>query len=192
MNDTAITSGQTTISNMWQWLENVCDPEIPVLSVLDMGVVRRLLVKAGGKEFTSSIEGKENAEMLLDCNEISVQIDITPTYTGCPAMNMIGANIRLEFLAHGIENTTIQEVLTPAWTTDWIPDSAREKLREYGIAPPANQKRAEKLLFSEVQVACPHCGSAHTEQISAFGSTACKSLYRCLDCREPFDYFKCH
>ena len=150
-------------------LENVSDPEIPVLSVIDLGVVRD--VKMG-----------ENIEIL-----------ITPTYTGCPAMSVIATNIKFELLANGFENIKVSEILSPAWTTDWMTESGKQKLKEYGIAPPQTQARMNKMLFqAHPSVSCPQCGSENTELMSEFGSTACKSLIRCKDCLEPFDYFKCH
>jgi ring-1,2-phenylacetyl-CoA epoxidase subunit PaaD len=159
-----------TSSFIYTLLENVSDPEIPVLSILDLGIVRDVLV----------------------VDEKKVEVFITPTYTGCPAMNMIALNIRLELIAQGIENVLVTEILSPAWTTDWMSEAGKIKLKNYGIAPPQTQSRVERLLFEEPQVNCPLCNSDHTELIAEFGSTACKSLHRCLDCREPFDYFKCH
>ena len=149
-------------------LSTVSDPEIPVLSIMDMGVVR-----------TASM------------TDSAAHITITPTYSGCPAMDVIGDDIKKALREQGIE-ATVELVLSPAWTTDWMSESGKQKLLAYGIAPPQGKARIDRLLFSETAVACPQCGSSKTEQISAFGSTACKSLYRCLDCREPFDYFKCH
>ncbi len=151
-------------------LENVSDPEIPVLSVLDLGIVRDVLTSENG-----------------------IEVIITPTYTGCPAMSVIATNIKFELLANGFKNIKITEILSPAWTTDWMTDAGKEKLKTYGIAPPVAQARMDKMLFEEYpSVSCPLCGSKNTELLSEFGSTACKSLMRCLDCREPFDYFKCH
>jgi ring-1,2-phenylacetyl-CoA epoxidase subunit PaaD len=155
-------------SEIWQLLEQVKDPEIPVLSVVDLGVVRDVLIE----------------------NEM-VEIIITPTYSGCPAMNMIEAEIRMLMSAEGIP-AKVKLVLSPAWTTDWMSEKGREKLRAYGIAPPQDQPLSIGALFGKAeQVPCPLCNSTHTELISQFGSTACKSLYRCKDCLEPFDYFKC-
>jgi ring-1,2-phenylacetyl-CoA epoxidase subunit PaaD len=151
-------------------LSNVPDPEVPVLSVLDLGIVRDVITSGE-----------------------SVEVVITPTYTGCPAMDMIAANIRMELMANGYGQVKITTVLSPAWTTDWMSEEGKAKLKEYGIAPPLPKQqvcRAE--LFAEEAVECPRCGSYHTQRVSEFGSTACKALYRCLDCREPFDYFKCH
>jgi ring-1,2-phenylacetyl-CoA epoxidase subunit PaaD len=164
------TKKMPTTATIMTWLEGVTDPEIPVLSILDLGIVRGVTV----------------------VDEKNVEVVITPTYTGCPAMNMIALNIRLELLAHGIEQVIVTETLTPAWTTDWMSENGREKLKAYGIAPPQTQQRKKRLLFEETEVACPQCNSEKTEQIAEFGSTTCKALYRCLDCREPFDYFKCH
>ena len=150
-------------------LENVSDPEIPVLSVIDLGIVRDINIG-------------ENIEIV-----------ITPTYSGCPAMSVIATNIKFELLANGFKNVKVTEILSPAWTTDWMTASGKQKLKEYGIAPPVAKARIGKLLFEDTpSVACPQCGSSNTEQISEFGSTACKSLFRCKDCLEPFDYFKCH
>jgi ring-1,2-phenylacetyl-CoA epoxidase subunit PaaD len=151
---------------IWKLLEEVCDPEIPVLSVLDMGIVRD--VKFNGDE---------------------VEVIITPTYTGCPAMDMIAMNIRMALLEHGYKIVKITSVLSPAWTTDWMSEEGKLKLKEYGIAPPL--MRSDHPGLTPV-IECPQCHSTNTRLISEFGSTACKSLYQCNDCKEPFDYFKCH
>jgi ring-1,2-phenylacetyl-CoA epoxidase subunit PaaD len=120
-----------------------------------------------------------------------IEISITPTYSGCPAMEMIAANIRMELHAAGYKSVDIKTVLSPAWTTDWLTDAAHEKLKSYGIAPPHKAQTIE--LFAEAPaVECPQCHSKNTYRISEFGSTACKSLYQCRDCGEPFDLFKCH
>jgi ring-1,2-phenylacetyl-CoA epoxidase subunit PaaD len=139
---------------VFEILSNVPDPEIPCVSVVDLGIVRDVTDDA---------------------------VTITPTYTGCPATIAIEADIRAALDRAGLARMTIETTLTPPWTTDWISAEGREKLRTYGIAPP-----------SVTAAQCPRCGSAHTEEISRFGSTPCKSLHRCLDCREPFDRFKCH
>lgn len=153
-------------------LEEVSDPEIPVLSVMDMGIIRNIEIAQDG----------------------AVAITITPTYSGCPAMDAIAFDIRMKLLAAGIKKIDIKHTLSPAWTTDWMTASGRKKLLEYGIAPPALQRnRIDKLLFDAApEVACPRCQSTDTKLLSEFGSTACKSLYQCEDCKEPFDYFKCH
>ena len=163
---------------IWEILESVCDPEIPVLSILDLGIVRDVDFKA-----STLVGGLEGA-----C------ITITPTYSGCPAMDMITMNIRLALLEHGYKNFEIKTVLSPAWTTDWMTETGKEKLAAYGIAPPAYQVASCTSMESNEQMAiqCPHCKSYHTQMISRFGSTPCKALYKCNDCLEPFDYFKCH
>lgn len=151
-------------------LAEVTDPEVPVLSVLDLGIVR---------------------EIKISNNEI--EIIITPTYSGCPAMDVIRMNIRMALLQHGFTNIKITTILSPAWTTDWMSEAGKEKLIAYGIAAPnPKQQVCQQELFAEEVIQCPHCHSYHTRRISEFGSTACKSLYQCNDCHEPFDYFKCH
>lgn len=157
--------------SIWSILDNIMDPEVPVLSILDLGIVRDVFVKDEG-----------------------VDIVITPTYTGCPAMDVISTSIRMELLAAGYHHISIRQVLSPAWTTEWMSERGKKKLKEYGIAPPnPMQAVCQPDLFAhEEAVQCPHCRSWHTRRISEFGSTACKSLYQCRDCQEPFDYFKCH
>lgn len=150
-------------------LENVPDPEVPVLTILDLGIVRDI-------------------EIISDDE---VNIYITPTYSGCPAMGMIASQIKIEILSNGIKNVQVKEILTPAWTTDWMSEDGKRKLNEYGIAPP-QYKQKDNPHERDAIVPCPLCASKHTELISQFGSTACKALYKCLDCLEPFDYFKCH
>lgn len=152
-------------------LQEVCDPEIPILSILDLGIVRD--IKINGEE---------------------VEIVITPTYSGCPAMDAISIDTRLKLIEHGYKKVKITSVLSPAWTTDWMTESGKQKLKEYGIAPPnVKQQVCHTELFATAEgVQCPHCNSYHTHRISEFGSTACKALYQCDECKEPFDYFKCH
>lgn len=150
-------------------LEVVSDPEIPVLSVVDMGVIR---------------------DINLQNNQI--EVIITPTYSGCPAMNVIEIEILATLKMNGFDNTKVTTVLSPAWTTDWLTERGRQQLLEYGIAPPAKGTVDKNALFPEDRVvACPQCQSENTKMISQFGSTACKSMYKCNDCLEPFDYFKC-
>lgn len=151
-------------------LQQVADPEIPVLTVLDLGIVRRV-------------------ESLGDRG---VRVTITPTYSGCPAMNMIEMEIRATLDRAGYEPVDVNTVLAPAWTTDWISEEGRRKLKEYGITPPQGSADKRALTGDFRDVPCPHCDSHRTEMVSQFGSTACKSLFRCKDCLEPFDYFKCH
>jgi len=160
-----------SIQKIWQLLEEVPDPEVPVLSVIDLGIIRD--VKVGENE---------------------VEVIITPTYSGCPAMDMIRTNIKLALIEHGYKNVKVTSVLSPAWTTDWMSEEGKQKLKEYGIAPPNPKQQVcdENLFAPHEAVQCPHCDSWHTRRISEFGSTACKALYQCNDCKEPFDYFKCH
>jgi len=152
-------------------LEEVCDPEVPVLSVTDLGIVRN-----------------------IDMTDDKIVITITPTYTGCPAMDVISMNIRMKMLEKGFTNVEIKTILSPAWTTEWMTETAKQKLKAYGIAPPNPSHSVCNLnAFQEDEaVQCPHCNSYNTQLVSRFGSTACKALYRCNDCAEPFDYFKCH
>jgi len=158
-------------ATIWSLLENIPDPEVPVLSVVDLGIIRE--VREDGRD---------------------VEIVLTPTYSGCPAMDVIRMTIRMELLEHGYKNVKLTTVLSPAWTTDWMSERGKEKLTAYGIAPPLpSQQVSRPDLFGRGQaIECPHCHSYHTSLISEFGSTACKALYRCEDCKEPFDYFKCH
>jgi ring-1,2-phenylacetyl-CoA epoxidase subunit PaaD len=150
-------------------LENVTDPEIPVLTIQDLGIVRDVILRGD-----------------------NIEVVITPTYSGCPAMSVIATNIKFELLGHGFRDVKITEILSPAWTTDWMTESGKQKLKEYGIAPPVVEARMNRLLFdAHPSVPCPLCGSENTVLLSEFGSTACKSLMRCNDCLEPFDYFKC-
>jgi len=152
----------------WNAAAQVVDPEIPVLTIADLGVLRDVTVTDEG-----------------------VEVAITPTYSGCPAMNMIALEIELTLAREGIRNSKVRTVLSPAWTTDWMTEHGRQKLKDYGIAPP-QAGSGRRALFGEQQVACPQCGSIDTEVLSEFGSTSCKALWRCRSCREPFDYFKCH
>ncbi|WP_262047814.1 1,2-phenylacetyl-CoA epoxidase subunit PaaD [Bradyrhizobium sp. Bra78] len=152
----------------WDAAASVVDPEIPVLSIADLGVLR---------------------DVVLDGDH--VEVAITPTYSGCPAMNMIALEIEVALERAGFRGSKVRTVLSPAWTTDWMSDEGRQKLRAYGIAPP-QASSSRRALFGEQAVACPQCGSDNTELLSEFGSTSCKALWRCNACREPFDYFKCH
>jgi ring-1,2-phenylacetyl-CoA epoxidase subunit PaaD len=149
-------------------LSGIPDPEIPVINIKELGVLRDVI-----------IEGDQ------------VEVVITPTYSGCPAMKQIENDIHAALKEKGIENVKVKMVYHPAWTTDWIPEEAKEKLRKYGIAPPEHATSDKGMLLGKKKK-CPHCGSEHTEMVSQFGSTACKALYKCVDCKEPFDYFKCH
>lgn len=153
----------------WEILRQIPDPEVPVISLCELGIVRDLRETAGGLE-----------------------VVLTPTYSGCPATELIQDDVRAALAAFGEIRITMQRA--PAWTTDWISEEGRRKLRDYGIVPPGMVGGAQPIRLvhraSITQLACPRCGSAQTEKLSAFGSTACKALYRCLACREPFEYFK--
>lgn len=155
------------ITRAWQVLDAVMDPEVPVVSVVDLGIVRAL-ERDGGR----------------------LHVVVTPTYSGCPATEVIERDIEQALLQAGFV-PRLERRLTPAWTTDWISAEGRERLRAYGIAPPQGSASKRSLLGEAPEIRCPQCGSAHTEQLSEFGSTACKALHRCRDCLEPFDYFKC-
>jgi ring-1,2-phenylacetyl-CoA epoxidase subunit PaaD len=166
-----------TVEQVWTWLGEVQDPEIPVISVVDLGIVRDV-----------AFEGDECV------------VTITPTYSGCPAMEVIAESVTEALHAHGLQKVRLASRLSPAWTTDWMSDAGKAALKGYGIAPPVQQAidisglrtGAKRFAAPEPEVACPNCGSSHTQLTSQFGSTPCKALYKCLDCREPFDYFKCH
>ena len=149
-------------TTIWKLMAEIPDPEIPVLSIIDLGIVR---------------------DIKTDTDEI--EIIITPTYSGCPAMDMIRMNVRMILLEHGYQTIKITTILSPAWTTDWMNEKVKQQLKNYGIAPPLMND-------NETKVKCPLCNSINTKLISQFGSTACKALYQCNDCKEPFDYFKCH
>lgn len=160
--------------DIWKILETICDPEIPVLSIIDLGIVRDVQIHS-----LPLGEGWGGA------------VIITPTYTGCPAMDVISMNIKMALLSHGFKNIKVTSVLSPAWTTDWMSEEGKRKLKEYGIAPPVGEIKYLKNIENPT-VACPICLSTNTRLVSHFGSTACKALYQCNECKEPFDYFKCH
>ncbi|MCR9288299.1 MAG: phenylacetate-CoA oxygenase subunit PaaJ [Bacteroidetes bacterium] len=152
-------------------LKTVTDPEVPVLTVIDLGVVREVLELEDG----------------------TVEVIITPTYSGCPAMNTIEINIKAALQEAGYQKIKVTTILSPAWTTAWLSEEGKKKLKAYGIAPPVEGSMDKNALFQEdKKVECPQCNSMNTKMVSQFGSTACKSLYKCNDCLEPFDYFKCH
>ncbi len=157
-----------TKEEIWAYLEEVFDPEVPVLTVVDLGVVR-------------------NVEVDGD----TCKVTITPTYSGCPAMKRIEDDIVEKLNEKGIENVHVDLVLAPAWTTDWLTESGKQKLKEYGIAPPEDEPDKSVLFADPFVVPCPKCDSKDTRMVSQFGSTACKAHYQCNECLEPFDYFKC-
>ncbi|MHA6344028.1 1,2-phenylacetyl-CoA epoxidase subunit PaaD [Roseivivax sp. CAU 1761] len=166
-----------SLAEVRAWLDEVPDPEIPVISVTDLGMVRDL---------------RWEGDTLV--------VAVTPTYSGCPALAVIDLDIARHLEARGIGKVRVERRLSPPWTTDWIGAEAREKLRAYGIAPPVDGTAADGRLAGRVArlsggnlgVACPRCGSGETERVSQYGSTPCKAAWRCRDCLEPFDYFKCH
>ena len=159
----------TSTARAWDVLEAVPDPEIPVLSVVDLGIVRDVAESAGGRR---------------------VMVTLTPTYSGCPATEVIMRDVR-SALESSYDEVEVRTQLSPAWTTDWMRPAAREKLRGFGIAPPEG-RHTLPLLDVGAPASCPQCGSREVEEIAAFGSTPCKALWRCTSCREPFDYFKRH
>jgi ring-1,2-phenylacetyl-CoA epoxidase subunit PaaD len=152
------------IKNISAILASVTDPEVPVLTISDLGIIRDVRI-----------------------NDEEVEVIITPTYSGCPAMDMIAVNIKLALIENGYSKIKVTSVLSPAWTTDWMSEEGKRKLKEYGIAAPD-----KRFVIAADGVECPLCNSINTKLISEFGSTACKALYQCTDCKEPFDYFKCH
>ena len=170
------TATHPSTAEVWDWLGHVPDPEIPVISITELGIVR---------------------DVAWDGDTLVVKV--TPTYSGCPATAIINLDIETALRARGVEKVRLVRQIAPAWTTDWIRPDAREKLRAYGIAPPIDGTaadgrlagRVERMAGSNRAVACPRCGSVHTSRVSQFGSTPCKASWRCDDCLEPFDYFKC-
>lgn len=160
------------IQRAWEVLEAIADPEIPVVSIRELGILREVNERGG-----------------------ELEVVITPTYSGCPAMGQIEDDVRTALAADDLQARVVTR-LAPAWTTDWITEPARQKLRDFGISPPHAASRDKVVRFARpaartgTAVTCPHCGSANTTETSHFGSTACKALYKCLDCLEPFDYFK--
>ncbi len=162
-----------TAEHIYEWLSTVTDPEVPVLTILDLGIVRDVQVTEENGQTTATIF-------------------ITPTYSGCPAMDVISMQIRMVLLSKGISKVNIENQLSPAWTTDWMSEEGKRKLNEYGIAPPYRKSTNALGLFEDDNVPCPRCGSDNTELTSQFAATACKSLYKCNSCHEPFEHFKCH
>lgn len=158
----------TAKQNILSILESVTDPEVPVLSIIDLGIVRDVQI-----------------------NDEEVEVFISPTYSGCPAMDIIAMNIRIALLQTGFKKIKVTQQLSPAWTTDWMTEAGKEKLKAYGIAPPVG-KSFDQNYLEDLKVKCPLCHSMNTKLLSQFGSTACKALYQCNECLEPFDYFKCH
>lgn len=159
-----------TSQHIYNLLSEIPDPEIPVITIVELGVIRHVEV----------------------IDDTSIELKITPTYSGCPAMKQIEDDIRKKLTEHGFAAIKISTIYSPPWTTDWIIPEAKEKLQQYGIAPPEHTTEDKSWLTGTPKtVLCPRCKSSNTKLISQFGSTACKSLYQCSDCLEPFDYFKC-
>lgn len=161
-------AGETVETEVWRLLEHVPDPEIPVLSVVDLGIIRHVRADEG-----------------------RIHVGVTPTYSGCPATEVIRGLIERQLRSAGFANVQIDDVLSPPWSSDWISTDGHRKLKAFGIAPPEKTVSQVRHLFAPPTVACPSCDSTHTQRVSEFGSTPCKAHYRCLDCAEPFDYFKC-
>jgi len=156
---------------VWEVLQRVPDPEIPVLTIVDLGIVRHADLDADG----------------------AVRVGLSPTYSGCPATAVIRTSVLQALHQAGFDRVEVQDVLAPAWTSDWITEDGRRKLREYGIAPPAHSVTSVRQIWQPTpEIACPRCDSHDTTRVSEFGSTPCKAHYRCNSCLEPFDYFKCH
>ncbi len=155
--------------SVWRLLQGVMDPEIPVLSVIDLGIIRHVRASNGR----------------------TIEVGVSPTYSGCPATDVIRRSITRILHAAGFQGARVIDVLSPPWSSNRITPAGREKLRRYGIAPPASVVANPRQLFAQPQVACPRCASTDTDRVSEFGSTPCKAHYRCRNCAEPFDYFKC-
>jgi len=154
---------------VWRALQAVQDPEIPILSIVDLGIVRHVRWDESDR----------------------LHVGLTPTYSGCPATDVIRGSVERALSRAGFAEARVDSVLSPPWTSDWLSEEGRRKMAAFGIAPPAESVSSPKRLFGSAVVACPKCGSTHTEKVSEFGSTPCKAHYRCTDCLEPFDYFKC-
>ncbi len=160
-------SAENNVKQVWDWLADVPDPEIPVVSVVDLGIVRN-----------------------INIGDDTIEVEVAPTYSGCPATEVIESSILEKLVDEGLKGVSIKRVLSPPWTTDWITESGRDKLRDYGIAPPVGNASKRELL-GKGAVHCPRCGTSQTTVVSEFGSTACKASYKCDECLEPFEYFKC-
>jgi ring-1,2-phenylacetyl-CoA epoxidase subunit PaaD len=191
-----------SVEQIWTWLGSVSDPEIPVLSVIDLGIVRDVKWIKDNEETdfttkqtsprvnqTSANDGRlrRPGTQRTESSDSSLLVTITPTYSGCPAMAVIKAEILRALEEHGLSRVRIETQLSPAWTTDWMTERGKHRLLEYGIAPPGLHAPDPS-----TQVPCPRCGSSDTRVVSQFGSTPCKAFYICNSCLEPFDYFKCH
>jgi len=177
---TGMHTSSPSLEEIWAWLDSVNDPEIPILSVVDLGIVRNVSWTEENPDFTTETQRTRRSEPTL-------VVTVTPTYSGCPAMAAIKNDIERALQERGIDRVRLETQLSPAWTTDWMTERGRKRLREYGIAPPEPQAANPSTLIT-----CPRCGSSDTRLVSRFGSTPCKAFYICNSCLEPFDYFKCH
>ncbi|MFW2542957.1 1,2-phenylacetyl-CoA epoxidase subunit PaaD [Primorskyibacter sp. 2E107] len=171
-----VTAALPSTDQVWDWLAEVPDPEIPVVSVTELGIIREVAWQGD-----------------------TLHVAVTPTYSGCPATAVIDLMVEEKLREKGILHVALERRISPPWTTDWITQNARDKLKAYGIAPPVDgtasdgrMGRAARLSGSNLSIECPRCGSSETEKVSQYGSTPCKAAYVCRDCLEPFDYFKCH
>jgi ring-1,2-phenylacetyl-CoA epoxidase subunit PaaD len=185
-----VTDMQTSmpfLEEIWGWLDSVSDPEIPILSVVDLGIVRNVRWIEEQTDFTTKAQSTRRSDSTL-------VVTVTPTYSGCPAMAVIKTDIQQALQQRGVSRVRIDTQLSPAWTTDWMTERGRKRLLEYGIAPPGPQD-CKLGLATEARstgIPCPRCGSSDTRLVSRFGSTPCKAFYICNSCLEPFDHFKCH
>ncbi|MBS1764678.1 MAG: phenylacetate-CoA oxygenase subunit PaaJ [Bacteroidetes bacterium] len=166
---TVSTADSADEKKVWELLNTIPDPDIPVISIVELGIVRN-----------------------VDVEEHHITITITPSYSGCPAMNVFTEDIRKVLTENGYADVRIKTKLSPAWTTEWIKEEAREKMRKHGIAPPENDPDGEFIFMQQKQVTCPRCGKTDSKLVSQFGSTPCKALWYCNTCDQPFEYFKCH
>ncbi|MFE4080550.1 1,2-phenylacetyl-CoA epoxidase subunit PaaD [Paenarthrobacter sp. YIM B13468] len=181
-------TARTQEQRAWDIASTVCDPEIPVLTIEDLGILR-------GVHVVEATDAQQLTDKADDggTSRTAVEVTITPTYSGCPAMDAIGDDLRKAFEKEGYASVQINLVLSPAWTTDWMTESGKAKLQEYGIAPPTGRAAAgghSGPVRLNLAVKCPQCSSLNTKELTRFGSTSCKALFVCQDCKEPFDYFK--
>lgn len=183
------TQPRTAEQRAWDIASTVCDPEIPVLTIEDLGILRGVRVSPAEAPTPAEAPGQHDG----GASSAVVEVTITPTYSGCPAMDAIGDDLRAAFQKEGYASVHINLVLSPAWTTDWMTESGKAKLEEYGIAPPSGMAAAgghSGPVRLSLAVKCPQCSSLNTKELTRFGSTSCKALFVCQDCKEPFDYFK--
>ncbi|WP_210725658.1 1,2-phenylacetyl-CoA epoxidase subunit PaaD [Arthrobacter silvisoli] len=195
--ETVLTSEQRRAAEQeaWELAATVCDPEIPVLTIEDLGILRavRVLDDAVPEGDAVAEDAPDGGVSDGGARRPAVELTITPTYSGCPAMDAIRDDLKSAFATAGYRDVRVNLVLAPAWTTDWMTESGKAKLQQYGIAPPSGNSRAgghTGPVRLNLAVKCPQCSSLNTKELTRFGSTSCKALYVCQDCKEPFDYFK--